>query len=96
MNAVEQVLSSEVADLLERLAESVPGGCLSGVGARQPALRKRLDEMESQLTMARTVLLEGYDQWRRALENVENLWALAAYRCSTAEETVEPAGSIAA
>ena len=95
MNAVEQVLSSEVADLLERLAESVPGGCLSGVGARQPALRKRLDEMESQLTMARTALLEDYGRWRRALEDVENLWAVAAYR-STAEETVEPAGSIAA
>ena len=95
MNAVEQVLSTEVADLLERLAESVPGGCLSGVGARQPALRKRLDEMESQLTMARTALLEDYGRWRRALEDVENLWAVAAYR-STAEETVEPAGSIAA
>ncbi len=95
MNAVEQVLSTEVADLLERLAESVPGGCLSGIGARQPALRKRLDEMESQLTMARTALLEDYGRWRRALEDVENLWAVAAYR-STAEETVEPAGSIAA
>ncbi len=95
MNAVEQVLNTEVADLLERLAESVPGGCLSGVGARQPALRKRLDEMESQLTMARTALLEDYGRWRRALEDVENLWAVAAYR-STAEETVEPAGSIAA
>ena len=95
MNAVEQVLSTEVADLLERLAESVPGGCLSGIGARQPALRKRLDEMESQLTMARTALLEDYGRWRRALEDVENLWAVAAYR-STAEETIEPAGSIAA
>ena len=95
MNAVEQVLNTEVADLLERLAESVPRGCLSGVGARQPALRKRLDEMESQLTIARTALLEGYGRWRRALEDVENLWALAAYR-SAAEETIEPAGSIAA
>ncbi len=95
MNAVEQVLSTEVADLLERLAASVPGGCISGIGARQSTLKKRLDEMESQLTMARTALLEGYGRWRRALEDVENLWAVAAYR-SAAEETVEPAGSIAA
>ena len=95
MNTVEQVLDTEVADLLERLAESVPGGCLSGISARQPTLRKRLDEMESQLTMARTALLEGYGRWRRALEDVENLWAVAAFR-SAAEETVEPAGSIAA
>ncbi len=95
MNAVEQILSTEVADLLERLAESVPGGCLPAVGTRQPTLSKRLDEMESQLTMARSALIEGYGRWRRALEDVENLWALAAYR-STTEETVEPAGSIAA
>ena len=95
MNTVEHVLNTEVADLLERLAESVPGGCLSGVGARQPTLRKRLDEMESQLTMARAALLEDYGRWQRALEDVENLWALAAYR-STTEETIEPAGSIAA
>ena len=45
--------------------------------------------------MARAVLLEDYGRWCRALEDVENLWAVAAYR-STAEETVEPAGSIAA
>jgi hypothetical protein len=95
MNAVEQVLSTEMADLLERLAASVPGGCLSAIGARQPTLKKRLDEMESQLTMARAALLDGYGRWRRALEDVENLWAVAAYR-SAAEEPVEPAGSIAA
>jgi hypothetical protein len=95
MNAVEQVLSDEITDLLERLAGSVPGGYLSAIGGRQPTLKKRLDEMESQLTMARATLLEGYGRWRRALEDVENLWAVAVYR-SAAEEPVEPAGSIAA
>ena len=95
MNAVEQVLSAEVDDLLERLASSVPGGCLTVISARQPTLKKRLDEMEGQLTATRAALLEGYGQWRRALEDVENLWALAAWR-SAAEEPAEPAGSIAA
>jgi hypothetical protein len=95
MNAVEQVLGTEMTDLLERLAATVPDECLSAVGSRQPTLKKRLDEMESQLTMARSALIEDYGRWRRALEDVENLWALAAYR-STTEETIEPAGSIAA
>jgi hypothetical protein len=95
MNAVEQVLSAEMTDLLERLATSVPGGSLPAIGARQPTLRKRLDEMESQLTTARAALLEDYGRWRRALEDVENLWAVATYRLA-AEEPVEPAGSIAA
>jgi hypothetical protein len=95
MNAVEQVLSGEVNDLLEHLASLVPGGCLTIIGGRQPTLKKRLDEMERQLTLERAALLEGYGRWRRALEDVENLWALAAWR-SAAEEPAEPAGSIAA
>lgn len=95
MNAVEQVLSGEMEELLERLAESVPGGCLTTISARQPTLKKRLDEMEDHLTGARAALLDGYGRWRRALEDVESLWALGAYR-STAEEPVEPSRSIAA
>ena len=95
MNSVDQLLSTEMNDLLERLASSVPGGCLTVVGGKQPTLKRRLDEMESQLTTARIALLEGYGRWRRALEDVESLWALAAWR-STAEDPAEPAGSIAA
>ena len=96
MNAVEQVLTADMNDLLDRLTQSVPGGCLGTITATQPTLRKRLDEMEDQLTSARAALLEGYGRWRRALEDVESLWALGAYRVSAAEETVEPARSIAA
>ena len=95
MNTVERVLSVEMNELLDRLASSVPGGCLSVIGATQPTLRKRLDEMEDHLTDARAALLDGYGRWRRALEDLENLWALGAYR-SAAEELVEPARAIAA
>jgi len=95
MNAVERVLSVEMNELLDRLASSVPGGCLSAIGATQPTLRKRLEEMEDHLTAARSVLLDSYGRWRRALEDLESLWALGAYR-SAAEELVEPARAIAA
>jgi hypothetical protein len=95
MNAVEQVLRGEMEELLERLAASVPGGCLTSISAQQPALKKRLDEMEDHLTGARAALLDGYGQWRRVLEDIESLWALGAYR-SAAEEPVEPSRSMAA
>ena len=80
MNAVEQVLSTDMNELLERLASSVPGGCLTAITATQPTLRKRLDEMEDHLTNARAAMLDGYGRWRRALEDLESLWALGAYR----------------
>ena len=95
MNAVEQVLSEEMNEFLERLASSVPGGCLIAISATQPTLRKRLDEMEDRLTDARAAMLDGYGRWRRALEDIESLWALGVYR-SVAEEPVEPARAIAA
>jgi hypothetical protein len=95
MNAVERVLTADMTELLERLAASVPEGSLAVISATHPTLCKRLDEMEEHLTSARVALLDGYGRWRRALEDVENLWALGVYR-SAAEETVEPARSIAA
>ena len=95
MNAVDHVLSGEMQELMERLAASVPGGCLTTISATQPTLRKRLDEMEDRLTDARAALLDGYGRWRRTLEDLESLWALGAYRLA-AEEPVEPARSIAA
>ena len=95
MNAVEQVLSVEMNELLDRLASSVPGGCLTTISATQPTLRKRLDEMEEHLTNARAAMLDGYGRWRRALEDIESLWALGAYRLAV-EEPVEPTRAIAA
>ena len=95
MNAAEQVLRADMNELLDRLASSVPGGCLTAISATQPTLRKRLDEMEDHLTDARVAMLEGYGRWRRALEDIESLWALGAYR-SAAEEPIEPARAIAA
>lgn len=95
MNAVEKVLRADMNELLDRLASSIPGGCLTEISATQPTLRKRLDEMEEHLTIARAAVLDGYGRWLRALEDIEGLWALGAYR-SAAEEPVEPARAIAA
>lgn len=95
MNSVDRVLYEELTHLMDRLATTVPAGSLNTSG--QPLLRTRLDEADAQLAAARESLLEDYGRWRRALEDVENLWALAAWRSSAAsEEAGEQAPALAA
>jgi hypothetical protein len=97
MNSMDRVLYEELTHLIDRLATSVPGGSLGQVDAALPLLRARLDEADAQLAAARAALLDGYGRWQRALEDVENLWALAAWRRSAAaEETGEQAAPLAA
>ena len=90
MNRVEQVLNDELNRLLDRLAWSVPEGCLESLALPNAALRMRLDEVEGQMAAVRAAILDGYGRWRRALEDVENLWALAAWKSAAPE----PAGEI--
>ena len=96
MNPVERVLNRELSELLDRLAASVPEGSLEQIRASSPTLRARLDEAELSLAAVRAALIEGYGRWRRALEDVENLWALAGWRSTVAEEPAEKAGALAA
>src|SRR5207244_3759086 len=46
MNPVERVLYRELAELLDRLAASVPEGSLEHIRASSPTLKARLDEAE--------------------------------------------------
>jgi hypothetical protein len=94
MNAVEQLLYDEITHFIDRLATSVgPGPALP---TAIPTMRARLDDVESDLATARAAMLESYGRWRRALEDVENLWALAAWRSRAAEEPREHAAALAA
>jgi hypothetical protein len=97
MNPLDRVLHEELTNLIDRLATSVPEGSLTEAAAGNSLLRTRLDEADAQLASARASLLEGYGRWRRALEDMENLWALAAWRRSAApEEATEQAAALAA
>lgn len=89
MNRLEKVLNEEASGLLDRVAGAVPGGCLEAIAARNPALRKRLDEVEGQMAAVRAAMLEGYGRWRRSLEDLENLWALAAWKSAAPEVITE-------
>jgi hypothetical protein len=96
MNAVDVVLHDELERLMDRLAASVPGGSLEATTVTNPTLRDRLDDVEISLATARAALLEDYGRWRRTLEDLENLWALASWASAPAEPPAEYAAPRAA
>ena len=85
MNGVDEVLQDELGRLMDRLAATVPMGSLEGTSLANPRLRMRLDDAEGSLAVARAALLEDYGRWRRALDDLENVWALAAWAHGSAE-----------
>ena len=96
MNAIERLLHDEITRLMDRLATSIPEGGVEQMRAANPTLRLRLDEMEAALAGLRCSLVEGYGRWNRALDDLENLWALAAWRSAKSEEAAEEAAALAA
>lgn len=95
MNPMERMLSDDLTRLIDRLSASIPEGALARIRATTPTLMRRHDELEAILAGARASLIENYARWARALEDLENVWALAAWR-SAAEEPVESASRLAA
>jgi hypothetical protein len=85
MNGVDAVLRNELEHLMDRLAATVPNGSLESTSMANPTLRTRLDDIEVSLAVARAALLEDYGRWRRALDDLENVWALAAWAHGKAE-----------
>jgi hypothetical protein len=96
MNPVERVLHQELIGLLDRVATSVPDGALEAIRATNPTLKTRLDDVDAKLATLRATLLDDYGRWRRALEDLENLWALGAWRSAAAEEPAEHSTALAA
>jgi hypothetical protein len=80
MNPLDRLLHEELGTLLDRISTSAPGADLAGALAAQPTLRARLDDVDQRLAMLRGILLETYGAWGRTLEDLENLWALVAWR----------------
>ena len=95
MNPMARVLSDDLSRLIDRLAASIPQGAFERIRATTPTLVTRLDELETTLGNVRASLIEDYARWTRALDDLENVWVLAAWR-SEAEEPVESAVRLAA
>jgi hypothetical protein len=89
MNAMERVLADELGRLIDRLAASIPEGAFERVRTTTTP-RARLDQVETTLAAAHASLVAGYGLWAQALDDLENVWALAVWRAA-AEEPVENA-----
>ena len=96
MNSMERLLHDEITRLIDRLASSVRDGEMERIRAANPTLKLRLEEMDTSLAGIRSFLVEGYGRWRRALDDLENLWALAAWRSAESEEATEKTTALAA
>ena len=95
MNAMERLLSADIARAIDRLATSIPEGSLERMHTVTPTLAARLTAVETGLAGARAALVEDYARWTRALDDLENIWALAAWR-SAAEEPLDAVSRLAA
>jgi len=95
MTRMERMLSDDVERLVDRLAGSIPEGALERIRTTTPTLRVRLDQVETNLAAVRASLVEGYGCWTRLLEDLENIWALAAWR-ATAEASADDPSRLAA
>lgn len=94
MNPVEAVLYEELTHLLDRVATSMPEP--AGPASLNPRLTTCLAHADAALAAARTEMLEAYGRWSCALEDVENLWALAAWHSAAVEEPRQQATAVAA
>jgi hypothetical protein len=95
MNNIEPLLADDLRDLLDRLGEAISQDAVEDIRREMPRLRKRLDQIEADLAAGYAALTEAYGSWKRALEHLENVWALAAWR-SIAENAPEGVSRIAA
>lgn len=93
---MERLLHEEITRLMDRLAATVPGDGIERIRGTNPTLSQRLDEMDATLAGIRSSLMDGYGRWSRALDDLENLWALAAWRSAASEDAPEKATALAA
>lgn len=89
MNEVERALSEDLTRLMDRLAGSIPQGAVARVLAHRPT-RARLEQLDAELAAAQASLGDAYGRWRRALDDLESLWAVAAWRALDEPATVPP------
>ena len=84
MNALERLLQAELNHLVDRIAARAGQETAAGI---RPDLKARIERSEERLTGLRATLLDGYAEWARAIDECEDLWALAELRQQTEDAT---------
>lgn len=82
MNPLENLMAEDLARTVKAIAGVYGEGALAFITAHHPELRSRIEAIESRLAAQRAELLAQYEGWRRSLEELENLWALAGWEAS--------------
>lgn len=77
MSHFERLLQDDLNRLVDRIAARAGEGTAAGL---KSDLRTRIERSEERLTALRAALLDGYAEWERAMDECEDLWALAALR----------------
>ena len=77
MNHFERLLQDDLNRLVDRIAARAGDTAAAGL---KSDLGTRIEGSEDRLTMLRAALLDGYAEWARAIEECEDLWALAALK----------------
>jgi hypothetical protein len=77
MSHFERLLQDDLNRLIDRIAVRAGEGATAGL---KSDLKTRIERAEDRLTVLRAALLEGYGEWARAIEECEDLWALAGLR----------------
>lgn len=77
MSHFERLLQDDLNRLIDRIAARAGEGTAAGLKSE---LRTHIERSEDRLTVLRAALLEGYAEWARAIEECEDLWALAGLK----------------
>ncbi|HKW91806.1 MAG TPA: hypothetical protein VJX92_07900 [Methylomirabilota bacterium] len=86
MKTLDDLLQDDLNRLVDRIAARAGDATAAGL---KPDLKLCLERAEARLTGLRVALLDGYAEWLRAVDECEDLWALAGLR-EDAEEAVAP------
>ncbi len=86
MSHFERLLQDDLNRLVDRVAARAGDGTAAGL---KSDLKTRIERSEERLTALRGALLDGYAEWERAMEECEDLWALAGLRRETPEAAAQ-------
>ena len=89
MSHFDRLLQDDLNRLIDRIAVRAGEGTAAGL---KPDLRVHIERSEERLTVLRAVLEDAYGEWMRALDECEDLWAVAGLR----REVPEPAAQLRA
>jgi len=86
MSHFERLLQDDLNRMVDRIAVRAGEGTAAGL---KSDFKTRIEREEDRLTVLRAALLDGYAEWIRAIEECEDLWALAGLRREAPEAAAQ-------